>query len=263
MRLRIFTSLLCKRSDNVPKKEINSLAVILPIYNERGIIGEMIDSVEAFAAENPHYYFLFVDDGSDDGTAEILKAAVDKQSQANIAFFHCEKNLGKGYAVKIGFEMAEADALCFIDSDMAYSLDHLKLIEEKLQTNDVVIGSRKLTTSWKKRSSLRRQIMGECFNCLVRRMLDLPFRDTQAGVKGFRFKAARRIFEKLAVMGFAFDVELLFLANKFGFGIAEIAAQENEKHRYKKGKLKLIKDSLIMFSHLLLIRLRNFTGSYD
>lgn len=242
--------------------EIRSVAVILPTFNERNNIEQMVGEVGAFVAENPHYHFLFVDDASSDGTVEVLGAAVQAQQQRNIAFFRYEQNRGKGNAVKTGFERIEADAFCFIDSDLAYSLDHLKLVEEGLRTSDVVIGSRRLSAGSGVRTSLRRRVLGETFNRLARIILNLPFRDTQAGLKGFRFEAARRIFEKSSIPGFGFDVELLFLARNFGYSISEIPVNVSERHSYKKGKLKLMKDSVIMFFNLLLIRGKNFAGTY-
>jgi dolichyl-phosphate beta-glucosyltransferase len=242
--------------------EIRSVAVVLPTFNERNNIEQMVGDVSAFAAENPHYRFLFVDDASNDGTAEILGATMRGQKQSNISFFGSDKNRGKGNAVRTGLEKVEADVFCFIDSDLAYSLDHLKLLEEGLRTSDVVIGSRRLSPSKGIRPSLRRRMLGETFNRLARIILNLPFRDTQAGLKGFRFRAAQRIFAKSSIPGFGFDVELLFLARKFGYSISEVAVNVSDRHSYKKGKLKLMKDSVIMFFNLLLIRVRNFAGRY-
>jgi len=243
--------------------KIRTVAVVLPTFNERDLIESSVDSVSAFAVENPYYHFLFVDDGSDDGTAEILDAAIKRHNRKNISFLVYGRNRGKGYAVKTGFEQMAADALCFIDSDLVYSLDHLKLIVEKLRTSDVVIGSRKISPERKSRPSLRRHILGESFNRLARLMLNLPYRDTQAGLKGFRLDAARRIFGKTGITGFGFDVEVLFLAKKLGLSVSEIFARENEKHSYKKGKLNLLRNSVIMFFNLLLIRAKNLLGRYD
>jgi dolichyl-phosphate beta-glucosyltransferase len=251
-----------KREHMTTQFEIHSVAVILPTFNERNNIEQMVGEVSVFAAENPHYRFLFVDDASNDGTDEILGATVKGQKQSNISFFRCDKNRGKGNAVRTGFERVEADVFCFIDSDLAYSPDHLKLLEEGLRTSDIVIGSRRLSSGRVRRPSLRRRMLGETFNRLARVILNLPFHDTQAGLKGFRFQAAQRIFGKSSIPGFGFDVELLFLARKFGYSISEVPVNVSDRHSYKKGKLKLMKDSVIMFFNLLLIRLRNFAGSY-
>lgn len=241
---------------------INSVAVIIPVFNERVSIGASVDAVAAFAAENPRYYFLFVDDGSGDGTGETLRTLIKGLKGLRIASLHFARNRGKGAAVRAGFAGVEADALCFIDGDLAYSLDHLSRMEAALQDSDVVIGSRKLAGKLV-RSSLRRHILGEGFNRLARLLLGLPFQDTQAGVKGFRLHAARRLFEKSGITGFGCDVEILFLARKYGMRIAEVPAYVSDAHPYKKGKLRLLKDSLVMFSDLMRIRLKDLAGRYD
>ena len=139
---------------------IRSVAVVSPVFNEQKTIETMVNSAAAFAVRNPQYRFLFVDDGSDDGTGEILRTAVSSRMQENISVLRYERNMGKGYAVRTGFENVDADALCFIDSDMAYPLEQLKLIEDALQRSDVVIGSRSVNST-RGNSSLRRKIMGE------------------------------------------------------------------------------------------------------
>jgi dolichyl-phosphate beta-glucosyltransferase len=243
--------------------EINVIAVILPVFNESRVIESTVQAVEAFALANPQYYFFFVDDGSNDGTAEIISAAVNRLRQPNINFSRYEQNMGKGYAIRTGFKKIKADALCFIDSDLAYSLDHLKIIVRRLRTNDVVIGSRNVSSVKRSRHHLIRQIMRTCFNKLATIILRVPFRDKQAGLKGLRFEAAQRIFERSSIKGFGFDVELIYLAKKFGFSISEIGADESELHSYKQGKLKLLRDSTIMFFNLFFILWRDFLGKYD
>lgn len=244
------------------EQDIRSVAVILPIFNECDLVEEAVTAVSAFAARNPDYHFLFIDDGSDDGTAEILRDVISRQGNNAVTYFHLARNQGKGAAIRTGFNRVEADALCFIDADLAYSLDHLTQMEERLRTHDVVIGSRKMGAAIT-RPSLRRHLLGESFNRLSRFILKLPYKDTQAGLKGFRLKAARRLFEKSSFNGFGFDVELLFLARKWGLKITEIPARVNDRHSYKKGKLKLMRDSTIMLLNLLLIRWKDLTGEYD
>ncbi|MGD0281807.1 MAG: glycosyltransferase [Dissulfurispiraceae bacterium] len=243
--------------------EIKLTAVILPVFNESRVIESTVQAVKTFAFKNPDYYFLFVDDGSSDDTAEIIRAAIGGQSQPNIAFLHYEQNMGKGHAIKSGFKKVKADALCFIDSDLAYSLDHLNIIKKQLQSSDVVIGSRKISSVRENSHHLTRRNMRTCFNKLSNVILKLPFRDTQAGLKGLRFDAAQKILERSDIKGFGFDVELLYLARKFGLSITEIDAKESELHSYKQDKLKLLKDSIIMFFNLFFIRWQDFLGKYD
>jgi len=242
---------------------IRVVAVILPVFNEKKVIESTVKAVEAFALINPHYYFLFVDDGSNDGSTEIISAAIDTKRHWNIGYLRYAQNRGKGFAIKAGFKMVKADALCFIDSDLAYSLDHLKVIEELLQTSDVVIGSRKVSSSGKNRSHFIRGVMRTCFNKLANFILRIRFRDKQAGLKGLRFEVAQQIFGRSNINGFGFDVELIYLAKKFGFSITEIDADESELHSYRDGKLTLLKNSIIMFLNLFFIRWQDFLGKYD
>ena len=173
---------------------IEKVAVILPAFNEREVIGRAVESAIEFSAHNPNYNFLFVDDGSTDGTIEVLKTSLNGHRTENVSFAGYKSNKGKGHAIKTGFEMTEADAYCLLDADMAYSTDYLKVMKEKLKTADIVIGSRRLCA----RPPLMRTLLGQSFNWIVRSALDLPYRDTQAGLKGFRREAAKCLFKKAA-----------------------------------------------------------------
>ena len=85
-------------------------------------------------------------------------------------------------------------------------------------------------------------------------ILDLPYHDTQAGLKGFRAPAARAIFARQRIASFGFDAELLCIAHALGFTIGEIPARVLEDHSYKLGKVKLLKDSLLMLGDLFRIQ---------
>ena len=111
---------------------INKVAVILPAFNEEMRIRRAVESAIEFSNINPKYHFMFVDDGSHDGTAEVLLKTFSKGPKTgNVSFFRNKKNEGKGHAIRTGFYMMDADAYCFMDADMAYSPDYLNLIEER------------------------------------------------------------------------------------------------------------------------------------
>ena len=156
----------------------------------------------------------------------------------------------------------DADAYCFMDADMAYSTDYLKVIKEKLEGADIVIGSRSLYSRLSGELAIIRPLMGRSFNWIVRSALGLPFRDTQAGLKGFRREAAECLFRKSNVSGFSFDAEILFLARKCGLWVEEFEVRASGEHEYKKG-WRLPSMSLAMFRDLLHIKWRNFKGQYD
>ncbi len=241
---------------------IEKIAVILPAFNEREVIGQAVDSAIEFSAHNPNFHFLFVNDGSTDGTVEVLKASLQGRETGNVSFVGYETNEGKGHAIRTGFEAIDADAYCFMDADMAYSTDYLKVIKEKLEGADIVIGSRSLYSRLTGELAIIRPLMGRSFNWIVRSALGLPFRDTQAGLKGFRREAAECLFRKSNVSGFSFDAEILFLARKCGLWVEEFEVRASGEHEYKGG-WRLPSMSLAMFRDLLHIKWRNFKGQYD
>lgn len=238
------------------------VSVILPVYNEAGIVGKVLDAIHEFAARNPSYDFLFVDDGSSDGTAQILRQRIEQADNGCIRLYSYAKNHGKGHAVKMGVSQSDADFICFTDGDLAYSLDHLPMLVDALNSFDMAAGCRSLVPGQQRNISIRRRVMGWTFNRLARLLLNLPYRDTQAGLKGFRRETARKIFTHQRLADFCFDAELLFLARRFGYRIGEIPATVHHDHAYQGSKVKLILDPFRMFFSLLRIRCNSLVGRY-
>ncbi|MCX8026468.1 MAG: glycosyltransferase [Thermodesulfovibrionales bacterium] len=235
------------------------MAIILPLYNEENKVLQVLTEVKDFAKRRKDYYFVFVDDGSTDKTYHILKDNID--SDENIDVIGYSQNRGKGYAIKYGFEHIDAEYYCFTDSDLAYPLELLDTIYTQLQQYDLVIGSRKMGNSLR-RPNLVRHILGEGYNRIMRFILGVPFKDSQAGIKGFRKKVVRSVFPKMTIFGFGFDPEILFLAQKEDFTISEIPVKEKASHTYKSCKIKLTKDSLRMFRDLIKVRINNSLKRY-
>lgn len=243
---------------------MSSTRVVLPVYNELNAVPRTWAAVVQYARENQNTSFCFVDDGSSDGTTEWLQTAMARESNPRLQLIANSMNRGKGHAIQLGFAQAgEEDYFIFTDGDLAYALSHLDILQEKLGMHDVVIGSRELVPYRALNSSFLRKILGRGFNTLARVLSGLPYRDTQAGLKGFRVAAARRIFTQKRIMGFGFDVELLFLAHKYGFQVAEVQATVEAAHSYKTSKLKLVRDSIKMLGDLVAIRWHDWSGHYE
>ncbi|MBL0928242.1 MAG: glycosyltransferase [Phycisphaerales bacterium] len=237
------------------------VSVVLPVYNETRIIERTFTEVAAFARAHPFFRFLFVDDGSKDDTAAQLRRLM-KSAPDNVAFHACPVNGGKGAAIRAGFARCDGDFILFTDGDLAYSLDHLPRLAEALRAADVAIGSRSLIPHEDRNVRLPRKVLGWGFNRLARAIIGLPHKDTQAGLKGFRRDAARRIFERQRLADFSFDVELLFLAHRFGYRVAEIPAHVCEGHASLGSNVRLLRDPLRMFANLLRIRWAAARGVY-
>lgn len=237
--------------------------VILPVYNEAGLVATVFPQIQAFTQEHPEFRFLFVDDGSTDDSANLIRKYIDQSQLSDRLRLHCcQTNGGKGMAIHIGFSLADGDLLMFTDGDLAYSLDHLLLLADALRLNDVVIGSRSLVESGQKNIKLIRKLMGWTFNRFVRLILHLPYSDTQAGLKGFRREAAREIFHRQQLFDFAFDVELVYLARKLGCRIGEVAARVSESHSYKISTVNMARDPMRMFTALWKVRINSWKDVY-
>src|SRR5699024_9473583 len=108
--------------------------------------------------------------------------------------------------------------------------------------------------------SLARTVLGEGFNRLVRLIMHLPYRDTQAGLKGFSRRAAEQLFPHMRVFRYSTDVELLFMAHKRGLRIAQIPARVDPRHAGKGSSINLLGDPPQMFWDMMRIHLNSLRG---
>ncbi|PZV17555.1 MAG: glycosyl transferase [Leptolyngbya sp.] len=246
-----------------PIHPIYQVAIIMPVYNEQACISPTYDAVLAYCQSHPDYCFIFVNDGSSDRTQQILEQRIAESQTEQIQLLSYGDRGGKGYAVRMGVYLANTEYVCFLDGDLAYSLDHLDRLVAKLAQFDVVIGCRSLMPEGNQGLKLSRKIAGKIFNTLSKQILNLPYVDMQAGLKGFRVKAAKEIFDRQELIGFSFDVELIYLAKKLSCSIAEIPAYVSSSHAIKISKVNLLADSLKMLCDLFKIRWNDLTGRYE
>jgi dolichyl-phosphate beta-glucosyltransferase len=241
------------------------LSVILPVYNEQNCLDHTVDVVLAYAQAHPDIEFIFVDDGSTDRTHRQLARRLAHQANdaTQIRYTSYAQRQGKGYAVKQGVKLAIGEYICFLDGDLAYSLEHLEPILRQLEHCDLVIGCRNLVDQQLQGVKPSRHLAGKIFNSLSQLILQLHFSDMQAGLKGFRRPVAVRLFSQIQTTGFAFDVELMYLAQKQGYTIGEIPAYLAPHHVDKPSKVKLFQDSVQMLFELFRIRYNDWTGRYD
>lgn len=238
-----------------------NLSVIMPFYNEESTAAKTAAAVIEHAARNPRRQFVLADDGSTDDTPGILAEIVAKAAVAGVEVVRFPVNQGKGRTIKSALARCSGEAVCFLDGDLAYSLDYLSIIETKLIDHEIVIGSR--TAAGDRSDRGARRLYGSTFNWIVRKSLGLPYRDTQAGLKGFRRGVADRLFGLQRLEGFGFDVELLFLARKFGYEVAEIPARVRPDHTYKASFRRLFVDSGEAFREVMRIRRNDRRGLYS
>src|SRR6202043_2018561 len=194
-------------------------SVVIPCFNEAERIGETVRStLDYLSAESQETELIVVNDGSTDATSTIVRDAL---ANAKIATHLLENfpNRGKGAAVRSGLLAATKPIGLFFDADLSTPLSEIPKVIEPIANRDVdlAFGSRALDRKligihqpW------RREQAGRVFNLLVRLATGMPFWDTQCGFKAFRLDICRSILEQARIQGFAFDVELLFLAHRAG-----------------------------------------------
>ncbi|MCX6155378.1 MAG: glycosyltransferase family 2 protein [Candidatus Kapabacteria bacterium] len=195
------------------------ISVIIPAYNESRVILKTLTKVSSFLTEkNLNFEILVVDDGSKDNTATIVES-VGK----NIRLISQIKNQGKGAAVRRGMLEAIGSIRIFTDADLSTPVYEIENVIEKLNSGyDVFIGSRALDSKRiKEHQPFYREMMGKTFNKIVQLFVFNGISDTQCGFKGFNDKSANKIFSIAKIDGFGFDVEILYLAKRFGLSIIE------------------------------------------
>lgn len=198
------------------------LSVVIPAYNEATRIPRTLDRVLGYLRVRQFAFeILVVDDGSEDGTTDAVKARSDPE----IRLIRLAANRGKGAAVRDGVRASEGqDLILLTDADLSAPIDELQRLETALaQGADVACGSRGLSASMIRVSQpVYRREMGNMFNRVIRVLGLTTFRDTQCGFKLFRADAARDVFSRCTIDGFAFDVECLYLAALLGYRTAEV-----------------------------------------
>lgn len=242
------------------RERVPKVSIILPFHNESAVAANTAAGVLACAERNPHYHFVLIDDGSTDATPAILRDATAQADPGAVELIECRKNQGKGRTIKSALPHCTGDYVCFMDGDLAYSLDHIDAICTALIDHDVVIGSRVL--SGDRGAGSLRTLYSNAFNYFVRKTLGLPFRDTQAGLKGFRRETAVALFSRQRIGGFGFDAELLFIAKKLGCRIAEAPAKVDSHHSYKGSIQRLVIQGARAAREILEIRRNDRLGLY-
>ncbi|MDR1992288.1 MAG: glycosyltransferase [Nitrososphaerota archaeon] len=196
------------------------LSFVVPAYNEEKFIECTLGTIDTIVMKKYlSYEIVVVNDGSADKTLVNAKKYAGKNAHVKIISY--SKNLGKGYAVKTGFLNAKGNVVFFTDSDSEIDLTKISNYVNALKNADIVIASKKHKNSHIQ-VPLSRRILSECFNTLVRIFTGIPLKDTQSGLKAMKKSAFVNIIPHLAVKRYAFDVELLAVANLYGLKVIEM-----------------------------------------
>ena len=229
-----------------PVRPAPVLTVILPCYNEAERLPGTLQALLAYLSAAPgEVEVLVVDDGSTDATVRVAEAVAAADRRLRVLSYR--PNCGKGFAVRTGMLAARGELVVFTDADGSYRPSDLDRIVAALDHAPVAIGTRAGEAS----GPVARRAASRVFNLAIRGALGLPFGDTQSGLKGFRRAAAQQIFGQARVDGFAFDVEVLWLARQLRLEVAEVGVQALER---QGSKVQMVADALEMLGEVWTVR---------
>jgi dolichyl-phosphate beta-glucosyltransferase len=237
------------------------LSIVIPAYNEELRITPTIrDIVEYCRTDGRAFEVILVDDGSRDRTSAVGRLLCEEFRELRL--IRLAANHGKGYAVRTGMINALGRTILFADADGATPIGEIERLEAALDAGaDVAIGSRALRKEGVRvHAKAYRHLIGRTFHRLVEWLADAGVKDTQCGFKMFQSRAAHDLFSRMRMNGFSFDVEVLVMARRRGYRVAEIPV--NWTHQ-PGSKVRLTVDSLHMAADLFRIRAHWVSGEYD
>ncbi|MCS6885304.1 MAG: glycosyltransferase family 2 protein [Acidobacteriota bacterium] len=241
------------------------LSLIIPAYNEEKRILPSLEKVLNFLGSKDYKSeVIVVDDGSSDKTVEMVESAREAFQKAGVELVVLRNptNRGKGYSIRNGVLNARGEIVAFSDADLSAPITELdKLMAPILAGDkDVVFGSRALSGSViLQHQPLLRELAGRTFNLVMRVATGLPFRDTQCGFKAYRLSKIRPVFELQRIDGFGFDVEVLFVAHKYGLRLQEVPVLWSNV----EGTKVTLAAGVRTFLDLLTVRWNYFLGRYE
>jgi dolichyl-phosphate beta-glucosyltransferase len=239
------------------------LSVIIPAHNEAArILPHLLSIVHYLTAEHRPFEVIVVDDGSLDETASLVHHFARRAP--SVRLIRLPTCIGKGAAVRQGMQAARGRRQLFTDADGATPIQELARLEQALrQGAHMAIGSRSLASrrsDFTVQARWHRSLLGSCFNAMVRLGGIRGIADTQCGFKLFERTVAQDLFSVSCINGYGFDLELLFVAQRRGYRIAEVPVNWTDQ---PGSKVRLVRDGVGMVKELLAIHRNAEKGFYS
>ena len=235
-------------------------SIVVPAFNEEHRIATTLDCLlQHFEDRVQKLEILVVDDGSTDHTSDVVLWYRRKTYRVKLLKV---PHGGKGAAVRHGVARAHGEFIFLCDADLKDGVSQLTKLELALmQGADIAIGSRWCNQAPSVHPRPRyRRVSSRVFNFCAHNLLGLEFKDTQCGLKAFTRDAAQVLFEHQSINGWGFDPELLLIARRFGYKVAEVPIELD--HDYGTSRFRPLRDGLTTFTELFAIVLRDATGAY-
>ena len=242
------------------------LSLVVPVYNESQrldlVIGALTDPID-WGIFTLHE-IIFVNDGSRDNSLALLrryKPDLSKITGAPVKIITYRPNRGKGAAIRAGMLAATGDYILMMDADMSTPMSELKRLQAPARRHlPVVVGTRKAAyTRVEKSQPWHRQFLGHVFTWLTQLILGSPVSDFTCGFKLFRCDVAQAVFTRARIDRWAYDSEIIFLAERLGYQVREVVVRWRNDDR---SHVHAFRDGIRSFLDLLRIRLYFWTGRY-
>jgi dolichyl-phosphate beta-glucosyltransferase len=235
------------------------LSVVIPAYNEEYRLPRTLEQIFAFLREQSYASeVLVIENGSSDRTYEISREFAERHE--NLHVFK-EERRGKGNAVKRGMLEAHGEYRFLCDADLSMPIAQInRFLPPQLTNLDIAIGSREATGAVRYHEPEFRHLGGRLINLAIRLLILPGLQDTQCGFKCFRAEVADKIFPCQSISGWSFDIEVLFVARKYGYQIVEVPI---DWYFDAETKLRAVNDALRMLRDIFLIHRNNLRGLYD
>ena len=243
------------------RQEHQHVSIVVPAFNEeRRIERTIVTIAEYMRGRHEPHDIIVSDDGSVDGTAEIVGAL--QRTHPAIQLVRGPRNEGKGSAVRRGVARSTGELILVTDADLATPIEEFEPLLAQIRAGaDIAIGSRGMRGSQLVlRQPIYREMMGRLFNVFVQLAILPGVFDTQCGFKLFNGSVARRLFAHAKIDGFAFDVEVLGLAAQAGYRLGEVPVRWSHVNH---SKVSLGRDSVSMFRDIVRIAYWLRTNQYD
>lgn len=242
--------------------QLIDISVIIPAYNEAERIIPYLRNITAYLGRRGMAYeILVVDDGSRDETAIVVEKF---QTEApTVRLLQLVQNTGKGGAIRKGMLEARGHLRLFADADGATPIQELERLEAHIKDGaDIAIGSRFLASRdnrYTVKARWHRTVLGNLFNRIVQQLGVRGITDTQCGFKLFQAAVAQDLCSVARVNGYGFDLELLYIAQRRGYRIAEVPVNWTDQ---PGTKVWVLRDGLRMLLDLLMVRRNTAKGRY-
>lgn len=235
------------------------LSVVVPALNEADRLPPTLETMARYLDGHPGWLpaeLVVVDDGSIDHTAAAA-AAIPMPRSIRLRLVEHRRNQGKGAAVRSGFAAASGAEILLSDADLSAPIDQIEVLAAAADDGSIRIGSRAVDRSLIEPQPMYRDLMGRIFNVAVRTLLLPGIHDTQCGFKLFPGDVGRALAAVQRIDGFAFDVELLYLARRWGVPVVEVPVRWRH---VEASRVRAVRHSAQMLRDLIALRGRAALG---